>query len=272
MGDFQQKSIQKNINVQSISFVVTHTIILLDMIILLYIMSAMYIKKVKKRNGRTEKVYEYLHLVGSVRTENGSRRRLILNPGSIDIDPSQYNTLAKRIEFILTGQKNIFEPDAQLEKHASDAARKIFKKQAKDISSDVDSDFQNIDTKSLEAHSPQSPGSEYICYSIWKELKLDDFFKSNGISEHVIPIIESLVTGRLIAPASGRRTKTWVENRSALYEPTGPPLRKSLNSYYRAGDKLYSLKDALENHLSSKKRDLFSLSEKMFFFDLTNTY
>jgi len=251
---------------------VTHTIILLDMIILLYIMSAMYIKKVKKRNGRTEKVYEYLHLVESVRTENGPRQRLILNLGSIDIDPSQYNTLAKRIEFILTGQKNIFEPDAQLEKHVSDAARKIFKKQAKDISSDVDSDFQNIDTKSLEAHSPQSPGSEYICYSIWKELKLDDFFKSNGISEHVIPIIESLVTGRLIAPASGRRTKTWVENRSALYEPTGPPLRKSLNSYYRAGDKLYSLKDALENHLSSKKRDLFSLSEKMFFFDLTNTY
>jgi len=232
----------------------------------------MYIKKVKKQNGRTKTVYEYLHLVESVRTENGPRQRLILNLGNIDIDPSQYNALAKRIESILTGQKNIFDIDAELEKHANNVAKKIFKKQAQEISSDTDSDFQNIDTKSLEVHSPQSLGAEYICHSIWKELKLNEFFKSNGVSEHVTPIIESLVVGRLIEPASERHTKTWVENRSALYELTGFPLRRSLNSYYRAGDKLYSLKDAIENHLSSKERDLFSLTEKMFFFDLTNTY
>jgi hypothetical protein len=51
----------------------------------------MFIKKVKKRNGRTRKVYEYLHLVESVRTEKGPRQRLVLNLGNLQLDPSQYH-------------------------------------------------------------------------------------------------------------------------------------------------------------------------------------
>ncbi len=51
----------------------------------------MFIKKVKKRNGRTRKVYEYLNLVESVRTEKGPRQRLVLNLGNLQLDPSQYH-------------------------------------------------------------------------------------------------------------------------------------------------------------------------------------
>lgn len=51
--------------------------------------------------------------------------------------------------------------------------------------------------------------------------------------------------GRLIEPASERHTKEWSQKRSAIFELTGDPLRASLNSYYRAGDSLYSLKDEL---------------------------
>jgi transposase len=53
---------------------------------------------------------------------------------------------------------------------------------------------------------------------------------------------------------------------------TGDPLHSSLNSLYRAGDRLLDCKDALENHLSSHERDLFDLPERLFLFDLTNTY
>lgn len=73
-------------------------------------------------------------------------------------------------------------------------------------------------------------------------------------------------------PGSERYTKEWAEKRSAIYELTGTPLRNSLNSYYRGGDTLYSLKQDIEKHLSVRERDLFSLSEKMVFLDLTNTY
>ena len=59
---------------------------------------------------------------------------------------------------------------------------------------------------------------------------------------------------------------------SALYELTGSPLRPSLSSLYRAGDRLLEHKEALEAHLAAREKDLFDLSERLCLFDLTNTY
>jgi len=84
--------------------------------------------------------------------------------------------------------------------------------------------------------------------------------------------MKALVIGRLTSPGSERHTWEWVENRSALYELTGGPLRASLNSLYRAGDRLFKCKEALEDHLAGREADLFDLPETMCFFDLTNTY
>jgi len=196
----------------------------------------------------------------------------VLNLGNIDIHPDQYDAFAKRIEDILTGQMSFINLDGNLEKEARIAARKIFKKQAQDLSAQEESDYHSIDVNSLEVEQPRSIGAEYICHSIWKELELNEFLIRHGISDNVIPLIEAVVVGRLVEPSSERHTKQWAEKRSGIYELVGDPLRTSLSSYYRAGDRLYSLKDPLERYLASRERDLFSLSEKMFFFDLTNTY
>lgn len=232
----------------------------------------MYIKKVKKTNGRSKKKYEYLHLVESIRTENGPRQKLILNLGTMDLDPSLYITLAKRIEDILTGQKSMFSLNQSIEKIAKDSARKIFKKQAKEINEEAVQNVQAVDINSLEVSQPRSLGPEYVCHSAWNALKINNCLLSNGITPHAIPLIEAVVIGRLIEPASELHTREWVENRSSLYEFTGEPLRASLNSYYRAGDKLYSVKEELEKHLCKVEKDIFSLDESLFFFDLTNTY
>jgi len=232
----------------------------------------MYVKKVRKRNGKTQKVYEYTHLVENVRTEKGPRQRLILNLGNLDIYPTQYKAFAKRVEDILTGQRSFLDLDTSLEKQAHAAAEKIFRKQAKEISEREETDYQRVDVNSLESQTHRSLGPEYVCHSVWDELKMDEFFTKQGITRNVIPLIEALVIGRLIDPGSELHTKEWVERRSALYELTGNPLRWSLNSYYRAGDRVYGIKDGLEEHIAGVERNLFSLSEKIFFFDLTNTY
>ena len=232
----------------------------------------MFIRKIKKQNGRTEKIYEYLQLVESVRTENGPRQRLVLNLGNLDIDPSQYKALARRIEDILTGQRSFIELDKEIEKYAREATNKIFKKQAKEIEGKSEPDYQMVNVNSLGMEKPRSIGPEYLCHSIWKDLEMARFLKAEGVSEKVIPVMESLVAGRLIDPGSERYTRQWAGKRSAIYELIGYPLRQSLNSYYRAGDKLYSMKDALEKHLSKIEGTLFSLTEKMVFIDLTNTY
>lgn len=213
-----------------------------------------------------------MQLVESARCENGPRQRLVLNLGNLDIDPSQYKTLARRIEDILTGQRSFIELDKSVENHAREAANKIFKKQAKEINETCESDYQKVNINSLGMEKPRSIGPEYLCHNVWKDLKMNEFLRKEGVSEKVMPVMEALVTGRLIAPGSERYTRQWAGKRSAIYELTGEPLRGSLNSYYRAGDKLYSLKKELEKHLAITERTLFSLTEKMMFIDLTNTY
>lgn len=173
---------------------------------------------------------------------------------------------------ILTGQKSFFEVDEEVEKEAKKAADKIFRKQAKELGCELQPEYEQVDVNSLESSVNRSLGAEYVCHSIWQDLEMTDFLLKKGISKHVLPLLIALVVGRLVDPGSERHTKEWAEKRSAIYELTGTPLRNSLNSYYRGGDTLYSLKQDIEKHLSARERDLFSLSEKMFFLDLTNTY
>ena len=193
----------------------------------------MFIRKVRKRNGRTRKRYEYLQLVESVRTEKGPRQRLVLNLGNIDLDPSQYQSFARRIEEILTGQRSMIELDRGLERSAREAAGKIFKKQAEELDEERESDFQLVDVNSLEADTSRSIGPEYLCHSVWKEFKLDAFFSEQGVSANVTPLLEALVVGRLVDPGSERYTREWAEKRSALYELTGTPLPRRLLAYNR---------------------------------------
>jgi len=232
----------------------------------------MFIRRVTTTNGMTRKKYSYLNLVESVRTENGPRQRLILNLGDLSIDPSQYKSLARRIEDILTGRRSLFKIDQQIERHARQAADKIFAKRAEEINAETVDDFQMVDTQSLEVSNSRSLGAEYVCHSMWQQLDFTTVLRNQGISPQVIPLLEALVVGRLIEPGSERWTKRWGEELSALYELTGVPLRHSLQSYYRGTDVLYGCREALERHLADREKDLFSLEESIVLYDLTNTY
>lgn len=240
----------------------------------------MYIKRVRKSNRNSKKVYEYLHLVENVRTENGPRQRLILNLGAIDVAPEQYKDLANCIEAMLTGQQKLFSTDLQIEKQARKAANKIRAKQATEQSTqktDVVGNndqpaYQQVDVASIQATQVRSLGPEYVCHCIWNELKFNELLVSEGISEHTLPLMQALVIGRMVSPGSEVHTWDWAEYRSALYELTGRPLRASLSSLYRAGDRLFDSKDVLESHLADRERDLFDLPERICLFDLTNTY
>jgi hypothetical protein len=242
----------------------------------------MYIKKVIKRNKRSQKPYEYLHLVENVRTEKGPRQRLVLNLGVVNIAKEQYKDLANCIEGVLTGQKSLFSANPEIEKHAKKAVRRILEKRSKEealqkaldpnLNENAAKLFQTVDVASIEAHEPRCIGPEYVCHCIFKELKLDDVLLASGISAQSLALMQTLVVGRLVDAGSERHTWFWAENRSAIYELTARPVRCSLNSFYRAADALFKCKEALEVHLSKKEKELFSLPESMCFLDLTNTY
>ncbi len=130
----------------------------------------MFIRRVAKTNGKNKKKYTYLHLVESVRTENGPRQKLLLNLGDLAVDPSQYKALARRIEDILTGRKSLFEINPEIDHYVKWAANKIFTKRANQINTESVEDFQMIDSKSIEVSTPSSLSAEYVCHSMWQQL------------------------------------------------------------------------------------------------------
>lgn len=235
----------------------------------------MYIKKVRKSNPKSSKVFEYLHLVENVRTKKGPRQKLILNLGRLDISAEQYKDLANRIEAILSGQQSMFRATADIEKLAYEAVEKITEKKARQVHGGQNSsadDFKLVNTASMNASRVRSVGPEYVCHCQWNELGFNEILLKNGISPGILPLIEAQVIGRLVSPGSELHTWQWAQHYSAIFELTGSPLRRSLNSLYRAGDQLFKLKDCLEQALSTREKHLFSLQETMCFFDLTNTY
>ncbi len=241
----------------------------------------MYIKKVKKSNKKSSKVYEYLHLVENIRTEKGPRQRLILNLGSLDIPAEQYKELANCIESMLTGQNALFSSDPTIETLAAKASNEIRSRQADEAKKKTEEaaepqqaepTYENVDIQSLQASELRSLGPEYACHSVWDELRFDDVLLSSGVSKHILPLLQALVIGRLTSPGSELHTHKWIEGQSAIFELTGKPLKYSLSSLYRAGVTLFDYKDNLEKHLARREKELFSLTERMCFFDLTNTY
>jgi len=240
----------------------------------------MYIKKVTKKNKRSKKQYQYLHLVENVRTANGPRQRLVLNLGKLDLPKEQYKEMANCIEAMLTGQKQLFSADRRIEKQAQKAVRKILEKRSREKALETyddppaqdRADYKWVDVASLEANTARSLGAEYVCHRMWRELKLDKVLLADGIARQNLPLLEALVLGRLVDPGSERHTWDWAENRSAIFELTGRPERYSLSSFYRAGDSLFECKDAIEAHLAAREKELFALKERICFFDLTNTF
>lgn len=237
----------------------------------------MYIKKITKRNGSTDKKYTYLHLVESIRTENGPRQRLVLNLGKLDIQEVHYKELANSIEGLLTGQESLLTPNEKLSGYASEAVEKILKKQNRTTNT-PEKESAPIDIKSVDIHSlneikSRSIGAEYICHSFWEKLGINNFLSSQGLSKDQISLAETVVLGRLISPGSELHTYTWATQQSGVYELSGPPVHHySERSFYRAAEMLYSCKDKLEQHLNIAEKELFSLNESLCLFDLTNTF
>lgn len=63
----------------------------------------MFIVTVKKKNRGSPVVFEYQHLVESIRTINGPRQRFLLALGKLDLPKEEWPLLAKQINEIVHG-------------------------------------------------------------------------------------------------------------------------------------------------------------------------
>lgn len=236
----------------------------------------MFIKELIKKNKGYDKTFVYHQLVESYRTEKGPRQRRLLDLGKLNIPKSQWKNLANRIEEIVSGQTSLINQDPEIEALAQHYASMLIHKRLKEQKATTEKhepDYQVVDVNNVKTHRARSIGTEYISFIGLQKLGLPELLKNLGFKEEEIKLIELLIIGRMVQPASEYATVRWAKELSAIDELLDISLNTLSHSrLYRLSDKLLKHKKELEEGLVQRERDLFNLQEKIILYDLTNTY
>lgn len=239
----------------------------------------MYLRGIKQKrkvgSGSKDKVYEYLQLVETHRTPQGPRQRLLLNLGPLPLEKKEYKGFVQELSVKLSGQTQWIRnrrKDSRISQLVNDVYERMMRKEAKPIVVGPEREMRMVDANSQECTANRSIGPEYVGHKFWERLGLSEWLKEEGISGSTAALIEALVIGRLLEPGSERMTQEWLEKRSGLFDLLERDKFPSSMNYYRAGDCLFSVQNRLEDYLRKKEATLFELSEKIIFYDLTNTY
>ena len=176
----------------------------------------MFIRNVIKKNKYSSKIFEYQQLVESIRTEKGSRQKLLLNLGRLPLPKDKWPRLERRIEAILKAQEELFAEDPIIEHLASYYAEKFILKNLVEQKQSENKKYESVDVDTLKNQKIRQIGAEYISYSYFKKLEIDKCLKACGFNKRQIEIAALLIVGRLVSPGSERHIYYWSQTISAL--------------------------------------------------------
>ena len=250
--------------------------------------AAMYFKVSMRKNPETGIYSGYYRLVESYRNHNDRVcHRTILNAGYLDeLTTDQLNTIQK----ILTTKANnsdqpLFEIPYSEDPTVIQYVEKFYNRMVAEKRIDVlvekqtkkpsksGKDLQTIDINSLRNKDVREVGSEWMCYQTMEQLRITSFLKRQGWDEDDIKLAQSHIISRAVYPASELETTRWIRENSSVCELTGYDIDAiTKDRLYHISKKLYSEKDALEQHLSVRTNELFDIEDKIILYDLTNTY
>lgn len=238
----------------------------------------MFLKPVLKYIKTTGEHKVYYRLCESYRYENTVRHHTIVQLGTLDELPeeSQRKNLVQRISALVkqnrTGIYDMFEAeDIQVEALAKKHYATILKKERIDILKGRD--YETVDTNSLKNKDIREVGTEWMCWQAIAQLQITEFLAGQGWDEETIQLALTHIIGRASYPASEMRTAQWIKENSAVCEITNYDQEKiTKDKLYGISHKLFSVKDELEKHLSKRTNELFDLHDRIFIYDLTNTY
>ena len=188
----------------------------------------------------------------------------------------QITRLGKRIEALVkesrTGVKDLFETEQGL---IESLAQKFFLeiRRNKKVDISFNSDNQNVKLNTLENKNIREVGAECLCAQAIEQLKLKQFLLTKNWTETEINLALTHIISRACYPASELRTSEWIKQNSAVCEITKyNQAYITKDKLYSISKKLYSVKDDLEKHLSTKTNALFDLNDNIIIYDLTNSY
>jgi len=126
-------------------------------------------------------------------------------------------------------------------------------------------------------HRPRQWGACWLFLELWRELKLDEFWKERLPASREgtdwYHVLVALTAYRLIDPGSEWRLhREWFE-RSALADLLGEDFSLAAkDNLYRVQDKLLMHKEALFGFLKERWQSLFGIVFDVLLYDLTSTY
>ncbi|TKJ46944.1 hypothetical protein CEE34_06185 [Candidatus Aerophobetes bacterium Ae_b3a] len=229
----------------------------------------MYIRKTTSKV--KDKIYENYLLVESIMTPKGPRQKTICSLGHLKPRPKkEWLLLSQKVETTLKGQLTFEEEEPEVKETLEKA--KAFESREKRALKDKDDDVVSIHTDKVQMERAREAGPVHVGYQFWKKLKMDEILKQAGFSEKEILLTLLMVMNRLISPSSEHKMPDWI-NSTALSDILSLDLT-SLNddALYRNLDKLYPKRGIIESLLTEKEKNLFSLDDTIYLYDLTSTY
>ncbi len=116
-------------------------------------------------------------------------------------------------------------------------------------------------------------GVEHVALHAVQQLGLDLKLEALGFNGPQCQAALGNLIARMVESVSELATHHWLQQRSGLGELLEVDYGKlGLEQLYRASDKLYANKTALESHCYQQARELFAFDEVITLYDLTNTY
>ena len=216
----------------------------------------------------------YYRLVESYRNEDGRVcHRTILNVGFIEgVTPELLNATQAHLNARYRSQNTLFtETDPQVSALTAELWQRLVTEKRIDVAMQKAERMVRADT--IQHSDVREVGAEWLCYNTWNQLQLSHFLQSQGWCEWQIQLAATQVISRAVYPASEFKTTAWIKENSAVCELTGYDMDKlTKDKLYQGALNLFALQEPLQNHLSQRTNTLFDLEDKIFLYDLTNTY
>ncbi len=243
----------------------------------------MFIKKIKKKNKGSDKVYISYRLVHTYKVGKKVRQQNIINLGKLEGVPlDSFKLLANRIEEILTGTMSMFSNlSKELDEKAQYFADEIIKKgvfpvinKKRVVSQELSEDYQEVDINSMDQTESRSLGGEWLVKQAFDEFELGGLFKEIEMTDKESAVAQELLTAKLIHPSSELESERWIKENSGVTELYSTGDHHSVTRYrlYQAATQMYNHKEKIEDYIYSKTYSMFSGRSNIVIYDLTNMY